>query len=628
MAGKRTNLNAMRESQPVLAPDFARAEEAPEPTGGHRPPLLPQPCPVIPLGVLGKNLQFLDRSNQLVTTTTKTDKGDLKLWFGNDWLIEKFPQKPKGWKDGDPVSKFDQDDAQTALVEDCWAGGIFNPQGKVFGRGAHRAKADDEVLVLHLGRSVLIANEADTRGRRGMKPARHPAGRLRIAGVDAFFPALDTLPAPADKPAERAEGEAVLQLFASWHWAEPVAARLLLLGWLAQAMICGALEWRAHVWLPGPTASGKSSLQKIIRALLQEWCLSTADASEAAIRQRLDNDTIAVSIDEAEAHDNPERLQAVLNLMKKSSSGDMVLRGSADHKAHEFTAQSCFLLSSVLHASMRGEDRNRIAILEMRKLAEDVPPLEMELARWRSAGRRLHRRMIEHWPRFNRTLAAYKRTIGELGFEGRWQDTYGTLLACSDLLLYDFAPDAIGPQDEPGMSRVTDACRAITPLLTRGRSEARTDDERVIVHLMSHMLPGGHGAPPEPVGLWLERAMTPDDSPELPGASTAEKARAKLKTHGLRVVAWVPKPGTKEGAGVDEAKYGEPGWQCDWLAVAYGTNKAVTEVFRGSEWAGDGYRQSLAKIPRAMGPKKVRFAGSLDNALLVPLAALRGEVEG
>lgn len=652
MAGgsKSQRLKDMAATEAHAAPDFAAAEK-----GGKaekRKPWLSRdgvgPCPVVPLGFFGKNLVFLDRGKQIVIEAPRgCGKGELTLWFGSEWLIGAFPAYGK---DGEPNGKFNQDNAQTALVEDCFGKGVFNPEGKVLGRGAHRPRADEEALVLHMGRRVLLANLADARGHRSGTIREQAPGLVQIAGQEVFFPALDGLPPPADKPAEAAEAAEVLALFGRWNWAEPKAAPLLLYGWLAQAYICGALEWRAHVWLPGPTASGKSSLQKIIRALLADWVLSTADASEAAIRQILGNDTLPVSIDEAEPHDNPERVQAVMNLMKKASSGDKILRGGADHKGQEFTAQSCFLLSSVMHATLRGEDRNRIALLDMLKLPEEPEPLEMELARWRSTGRRLQRRMVEGWGRFERTLAIYKRAIGEQRYEGRWQDTYGTLLACADVLLYDLAPDApqLAPYaddpiegepvvNEPGMSRVYAAVTAILPMMAKGRVEARTDTERVVPVLLSHPLPGSNGKAPEPVGTWIERALervenVVGESHDYSSASTIpatewgpnHAARDKLKTHGMRVVQLVPQErGTLSLA---DAATGDEGWRTGYLAVAYPTNKGIADIFARTDWAGDGYLQSLRKIEGTVSGRKVRFGGqNADNALLVPLAALQGE---
>lgn len=631
--GKSKRLQQMAAAEAEPAPDLL-GDMAPEIE--RRMPLLPHPSPIIPLGVLGKQLVFLDRLQQIVIEAPRgCSKGEMKLWAGNEWLVESFPQWPKGSDRKGMAPTFNQDDAQTALVEDCAALGTFDPTGKVLGRGAHRPQADETALVLHMGRKVLIS-------RPGAELEEHPAGMVTIAGKKVFFPAGAPLLPPATKPSTRAEYLELADKLGTWNWVERDAAVTLLIGWVAQAFVGGAMEWRAHVWLPGPTASGKSSLQKIIRALLDEWVLRTADASEAALRQRLGTDTIAVSIDEAEAHDNPERLQAVMNLMKKSSSGDVVMRGSADHKAQEFQAQSPFLLSSVLHAPFRGEDRNRIALLELRDLAHQTPDFEMELARWRVTGRRMHRRMIEQWPRFARTLLHYKRAIGRHGFAGRWQDTYGTLLACADLLQFDFAPDDelrlvdmagnMLDEPEPGMARVEAAVDGILPLLSKGRVEARTDVERVLLHLATYRLPGAHGAAPAPIGRWIERAMTLQmgENPlvgELPSV-VDHAAREKLRDHGLRVVRMVTKTGTDGLAkiGYEDALTGDEGWGTGFLAVAYGTHQGTAEIFKGSDWAGGNWVQSLKKVPDAIPkPVKMRFAGNVDNACLVPLSAFRGE---
>lgn len=620
--GRKKNLEAMAAAPVEAAPDLLGAEDYPD-MDGH-PPVLPGNPPVDPLGHHAGKLVFLDRSKQVQITGTDCKKGDLKLWFGNEYLLEHFEQIGRGNK---PTGKFDQDDVQTALVEACWQRGIFNPQGKVFGRGAHRPVPGDDVLVLHIGREVLIAREG-----RGL--TRERAGRVVIGNKELFFPADAALPPPAAKPSPRSDSVDLLAKFNTWNWAQAEAqiddelrsspAALLLLGWVMQGHICGGLDWRSHAWLVAPTGAGKSTLFDIIRAILDDWVLKTEDATEAGIRQVLNNDRLAVTIDEAEPHDNPERVQGVLNLIKKSSSGGGIIRGGADHKATEFTAQSAFLLASVMHATMRGEDRNRIALLELRPLPEETPPLEMELARWRSVGRGMQRRMVEHWPRFGRTLAAYKRAIGGYRFDPRTQDTYGTLLACADMALYDYAPDdkTAEAQWEPGMDRVASAVSAILPMLAKVKAEAKTDTERAIGHLLSKPLPGAGGQPPEPVGLWLSRAMALDKE----GLGPNETARDKLKSHGLRVVQFVV-----EGTGRDareklaDAPTEDTGWQLGYLAFAYSTNAALQELWRGTDWSGDGYLQSLRKIP-GIRSWKVRFAGPRpDNALLVPLEAFREE---
>jgi len=618
----------MASAKPKPAPDFAAADDAPA-KDGPAPYLRSEhdmPCPVTPLGVVGTRITFLDGLNQIVVAPTKCDKGDLMLWFGTAYLETFYATEGK--------ERWDQRKVQTALVEDCRNLGIFNPTGKVFGRGAHRGPVGAQALALHMGNRVLVSDPGQEKPRDRLTVTK--PGRVTVAGDVLYYPALPTLPPPADKPAEASEVEQLLATFRQFYFVEPEAAPLLLLGMVAQMFVCGALKWRAHMWLSAPTSSGKTTLQSIIREMLGPWCIHTEDASEAAIRQVLGQDTLAVLIDEAEAHDNPERLARLLNLIKKASSGGGIIRGTAEHKAQEFVAQSCFLLSSVLHAPLRGEDRNRIAIIEMRGIPGDAQRLELELATYRTWGRRFHRRMIDHWERWEATLAAYRGAIAAVGFGGRTQDTYGTLLACADLLLYDYAFNAIVPSEEPGRERIAQHVATIIPMMQRAQGEARSDVDRVILHLNTTLLSGSGGSPQEPVGLWIERAMqwivqepaelADGGGWERPKEIPDEKAREKLKAHGLRVVRLTEPTRAGGQPGVKDAQPGD--WDGSYLAIAYGSNRALSELFKGSDWAGGAWVQSFAKVPGVQ-KAKVRFAGgNPDNAICVPIKALRGEDEG
>lgn len=625
---------------PVAAPDLRRQAE---PDKRVSEPTLPPGCPVTPLGIQGVKIWVLDRANQMISMATDCRKGDLILIFGgDDWLMEKFPQfrEKKGKNGGKPefeIVGFNQAHVQSALVTACHRRGIFDPIGRVFGRGAHRGGPFQTELVLHMGASVLVSNGTDHKGK-AIGVAEYPAGEIG----DAFYPAYNRLPAPAAKPSSQAEAIALLELFGKWHWVgqrthapdrvetglDPDPSPLLLLGMVAQMFICGALEWRSHVWLAGPTAAGKSSLQAVIRAILAKWCLHTEDASEAAIRQVLKDDTLPVMIDEAEADDNPERQRAILNLMKKASSGGKLHRGSSDHKAQEFTAQSCFLLSSVLHGLVKGEERNRVAILDMMQIPLGKTQWEApDLAHWQDVGRRMHRRMIEQWPRFARTLADYKREIWSHGLEGRWQDTFGTLLACADCLLFEDAPSRESELNpEHGREKIW--VRAVLPMMLHGKGEARTDVDRCIAFLMSRLIPGANGKAPEAIGQWIMRAMTVvgvvTDSDE-DGKGVNEYARDRLKSYGLRVSNVIE--GDKGWKPNGDPLPNEEGWRDGYLLVAYATCAPLSDLFRdagGREWAGGGWLQSLGKIEgvRKGAAMKARFAGSPDNCIAVPLKAL------
>lgn len=625
---------------PARAPDMRKKKEA-EPQ--LEAPTLPPGCPVTPLGIQGVKLWVLDSANQMLCIPTDCRKGDLILIFGGDeWLREHFAQyREKKNKDGGPpefeVVGFNQAHVQAALVTACHRRGIFNPRGRIFGRGAHRFGAFQTELALHMGTSVLVAGGVDKK-QKAIGVQTYDAGQVG----KVFFPASDELPAPAEEASKSEDAIKLLTLFGNWHWVgqrrhapdrvetgmDPDPSPLLLLGMVAQMFICGALEWRSHVWLAGPTAAGKSSLQALIRAILADWCLHTEDASEAAIRQTLNDDTLPVLIDEAEADDNPERQRAILNLMKKASSGGKLHRGSSDHKAQEFTAQSCFLLSSVLHGLVKGEERNRVAILDMQQIPVTTTQWEApDLIHWQAVGRRMHRRMVEQWPRFRQTLADYKREIWTHGLEGRWQDTFGTLLACADCLLFEDAPsrESIG-NDEYGREKTW--VRSVLPMMLHGKGEARTDVERCIAFLMSRLIPGANGKAPEAIGQWIQRAMT------LIGAETGtdddaggidQAARTRLKSYGLRLAHVEEGPRGWKPAG--EPLPTEEGWNTGYLLVAYATCAPLADLFRdagGREWAGGGWLQSLGKIDdvKKSAAMKARFAGSPENCIAVPLTAL------
>jgi hypothetical protein len=588
----------------------------------------PPDAPITPLGIEKRNIWVLDAAQQLISCDTRLSKNDLVLMCGgSSWLTGRFPQfgKPDKGQPA-PIVGFDQKSSSEALVIACQRKRVFNPTGRVFGRGAHRSNDIDQKLMLHLGDRVIIAGAPDRRGRSG-PISEHGPGKVG----ELFFPADRALPSLADKASSVDDARALLAEFSKWYWKEPKVAPLLLLGMTAQMFVCGALPWRAHCWLAGPTAAGKSSLQELMRAIHAEWCLHVEDASEPAIRQILGDDTLPVMIDEAEADDNPDRQRAIINLAKKASSGAKIIRGGADHKGQEFTAQSCFLMSSVIHSLAKGEDLNRFAVLDM--LA--VPPPERDkegrvkawakpdLTHWRETGRRMHRRMIEQWPRFADTLSDYKREIAAHGLAGRWQDTFGTLLACADMLLHDTRPASTGLHDD-GYGRERDQVLALLPMMHRGRMEARTDVDRCLAYLMSYPLAGEHGKAPEPVGKWLTAAMTPIVSEFGHDISVNEAARQRLRNAGLRLI--VPHD-TKSGFGSSiDPPPSDEGWATGWLAIGYSTNQPLAALFRGTEWSDGKWTQSLGKIDGARRGGKIRFSGDYpDNALAIPLSAVRGD---
>lgn len=609
--------NALRGA--TAAPDFTGGE-------GDEPfQFLPTGCPISILGKDGLIVHLIDYNYQLLAMKPREmGKGELALICGGEaWLRDKYPAFNKA--DPPEVIGFNQAKVQSAFVHAASQIGIFSPVGKVLGRGAHRRLLDD-ALVLHLGTRVLLVGAQDAMGRKTMTITERKPGPIE----DKIYPGLPKLSAPAQESSTAAEAQRLQALFGKWYFFAPDIAPLLLLGWCGQALICGAFEWRAHVWLTGETAAGKSTLQKVIRALLGDWGMFTGDATEAAVRHVLGDDTLPVMIDEAEGDDKPEKQKAMINLARKSSSGDKMHRGSSDQTkgGQEFTVHSAFLFSSILHAPLDPQDRNRFGILAMRTIPEDADEPMLDLRYWTEAGRRMQRRMLDQWPRFDKTLRIYKDEIKSLGFQGRWRETFGILLTCADMLLYETAPQDAPVHDEEAFGRATRWAALCAPLMERGRQEAEDTTTRCITHLTSSLLPAMSGHHQETVGRWIRRAVTPDEQ-----GAFDRGAREKLLNHGLAVVNIHTTP---KGAWGADAKFSFG----DQLYVLVGskTNAELKKLFGGSKWFDGGWAQALQAAAwkgddgqleaiEAKGPVKFRFGGSPEWATAVPIEALIGPIE-
>src|SRR3546814_2609502 len=91
-----------------------------------------------------------------------------------------------------------------------------------------------------------------------------------------------------DSPLSDEEASRIIDICCRLRWEKPYGGWLLA-GWIAIAVICGALNWRPHVWLTGSSGSGKSwLLDNVIRPLIGAiavYCQS--NSTEAGIRQTL-----------------------------------------------------------------------------------------------------------------------------------------------------------------------------------------------------------------------------------------------------------------------------------------------------------------------------------------------------
>jgi hypothetical protein len=480
---------------------------------------------VIPLGKLLQVCYYLDEQRQLIALDPqKHAKQHIRSLFGrrSNLCDEYWPRvdqngNPKGHGQWHPEIAAD------VLQRACGFAGIFDPQNRVFGRGAHRGR--DGELVLHCGDVVFVAAEEGGYQQPGM-----------IAGM--VYPTAPAIPRPHEDEQGTHAGEELLALFKSWYWTRPLVDPMLLLGWTGCAVLAGALQWRPHIWVTGSSATGKSTLQKALEHLFDGGALHTQDATEAALRQLLKQQTLPVFFDELEANEDNRRAKAVINLARLASSGGDAHRGGQDHEGHAFKAKTCFLFSSILLPPLLQQDRNRLAILELEKIPQDADAVELDPAALRFLGRQLRRRLIDQWPRLDALLAKYRTALAGVGHGGRSQDQFGALLAVADVLLYDVADDAF----------IEEAAAWVAADTLAEKSMELADEEEAVNFLASTVLRGRGGDEPEPVSRHILDALAPD----------GDKARDRLETYGLRIVQ-VKKDGDGQVAGHDKPDGGAVG---------------------------------------------------------------------
>ena len=546
---------------------------------------LPDDCPVKPLGRHGTTCFYLDALDQLVAFAPRDhSRLGLQTLFGasSHQLYEYWPRQ----KDG-VVTGWRPELAAERLMQAAAEKGVWDPTEKIRGRGSWRG-AEGE-LIWHCGDAIFQGAPPGVDEPPGARFGIHKPG---LIGAHVY-PAAGALPRPSAEPsAAGADGPAaeVLKLFETWTWRAPAIDPILLLGWCGAAMIGGALDWRPLVWITGGSLTGKSTLNKMLRAIFDDGLVAVTDATAAGIWQKLGYATLPVILDELEAEEDNRRSSMITKLARQASSGGIVLRGGQDHRGSEFTARSCFLFQSILIPPLLGQDRNRLAILELGRLpAGSRPPnLNERVKEIAGYGAALRRRLADGWHRLPETLEFYRASLEAAGHNARGMDQYGTLLACADLTLFDEMPE----------SETADKwVAACSPSAFNSWDDGLSDEDHCLNHLMSSIVDQFRNGGRSTLGDWISKAAGRG------GDGDPAEANRVLGTYGGKVL---------EYHGVQV------------LAIA-SSHQGLAKLFEGSQWqaragASSVWTQALRRLPGAEPyDKTVNFAGARSKATIVPV---------
>ncbi len=567
-------------------PEIGQPRDGIKPGEWGRAPDMPPECPVRVLGLGDGDLLYLVDNNGMLSAQDPSG-------FGQKYVTRLFGDRinfvywawPRFTKDR-TIDNF-----RTEKVYESFCGeasrrvqehGLWSPTERVRGRGAWKDREGG--IIYHAG-SFLWRN-----------------GELTRSGTEIdgqFYPLRPPLPLPWETPVEGDNNPAVMigKLLQTWSWSRPKADPFIVLGWMAAAVMSGALRWRPSVFLVGDKAVGKSTLQNLMKMILGESVIKTADTTEAGIYQRLGMDALAVQVDELEAGADNRKVMAVVNLARIAASGEVRLRGGQDHKGIEFTARSCFFFSAINPPPVNAADWSRMSVLSVRRLdpekLKNAPQIsERAMAQ---AGRKMLRRLLDNWHQFDGLFDQYSAALRAGGHDQRGCDTYGTFLAAAHVLLGDEGVDALGLPIE-SFDHWSDWL-GITSL-----PEMADQDENwreCLSWLLAYQVDAWRGGKHMQVGGVLQDVRSGIDR-----TIDIEKARDLLALTGLGLKTTLPR--------------NNPNYMSKGLLLAIpNRGNAVGRIFNGSKWGGGPGGAGVWGTALRQGPPGVIITDASQNCMRI-----------
>lgn len=560
--------------QPELGPAETPVEE-PDPDDDASDPGAASSLPFRPLGFDHGVYYYLPAAacQVVALTAAQHNKSHFLQLASLEWWANGF---------GDERGRIDWDSAVNAIMGSCISQGVYDPS-RIRGRGAW---ADASRVILHLGNRLVIDGHS------------HPITKLPLKfKTFYFYENAKAIDGPGSDILSDDLCAKVRLIAERFRWETPASANLLL-GWIVLAPVCGALDWRPHIWVTGGAGTGKTTILKAFMKPLLGGMFegATGGTTEAGLRGQLRSDAIPVVFDELEQneHKDKQTVQNILALARiASSEGGKIYKGTTSGGSNSFEIRSMFCCSSINVALIQRADLDRFCVLSLRKDhmdKDDWNEFEQEILNTCTDenGRRLVARTLQQIPviRKNaRTIAAaLSRRFGQ-----RFGDQYGTLLAGAWTL-------------EPGGGgelTLQQAMEWINMMDWESREVDTTDADEVkcINHILQALIQvdGGKRMSVLELVQMAQRGVIF----AIPGRDhPSDEIEMILGRYGLKVVG-----GT--------------------LAVANNSTN-LQALLKDTPWAGNAYRQALRRLSGAStSAGTIRFKGcGVARATLVPLETL------
>lgn len=483
----------------------------------------------------------------------------------------------------DDRERIDWDDATDTLMQMCVKQGVYDP-ARVRGRGAW---ADANRVVLHLGNRLVVDGRSHTITKL---PASFGSLYTYENAKAILGPSSETLP---DEIAGK-----MRNIARRFRWETPASANMLL-GWIALAPVCGALDWRPHIWITGGAGTGKTTILKsFIKPLLGGMYEgATGGTTEAGLRGQLRSDAIPIVFDELEQNEQKDKqqVQNILALARiASSEGGKIYKGTTSGGVNTFEVRSMFCVSSINVALVQRADLDRFCVLSLRRD-------QMDKTDWESFeqeildictddnGRKLVARTISQIPLIRKNAktlaAALARKFGQ-----RFGDQYGTLLA-----------GAWSLQPNGGGELTVEAARQWVENMdweSREVDAADADEAKCLGRILQSL-----------IQIEGSKRLTIFELVQMAADGVMHATPSQQGSPGEEVANILGRYGLKVSGGA--------------LAVSNSSTN-LQALLKDSPWSGTAYRQALRRIEGAThSTNTLRFPGSgVARATLIPLQAL------
>jgi putative DNA primase/helicase len=471
----------------------------------------------------------------------------------------------------------DWDAAVEWMVVECQRKGVYDPD-RIRGRGAW---VDANRVIFHLGMRLMVDG------------IQHPV----VGGMQSyyFYEHARPLDGPSDSPMADNTASAIYEIAKSFSWESQASAHFLM-GWLALAPVCGALDWRPHIWVTGGKGTGKTTiLRSFMRPLLGGiYQCATGGTTEAGLRGTLRSDAIPIVFDEFEQNEvrDKQNVQNVLSLARiASSEGGKVIKGTAGGGYNSYEIRSMFCVSSINVALVQGADQDRFCILALNNATDGGSDrwrnLEASIHQYCTTenGRDLIARTLTRIPTIRANARAFGTALAKHHGQ-RFGDQHGALLAGAFSM-------------RPNSDRIIDADTAERYVAgidwtSQRRDDSDADENKCLARILESLIQiegGRRMTVLELITLCVNRAL-----PTIEGSS--DGADKILGRHGIAI---------KDGK----------------LLVANNNNN-LQALLRDTPWSGGAHRQALRRVAGAMSSTGAeRFSGSgVSRATVLPVDVL------